>query len=42
MASVQQLEKLGRLLKAVEEDDTLEAAVASERLNALILRTEQV
>lgn len=42
MATVQNLEKLTRLLTALESDSSLEAAVATERLNALILTTQQV
>ena len=42
MATVQNLERLKRLLESLEGEDSLEAAVASERLNAMILRTQQV
>ena len=42
MATVQNLERLRRMLESIEGDDSLEAAVASERLNAMMLRTQQV
>lgn len=42
MATVQNFERLKRLLESLEGEDSLEAAVASERLNAMVLRTQQV
>jgi hypothetical protein len=42
MATVHSLEKLSRMLKSIEGDESLESAVASERLNSLLLRTQQV